>query len=161
MPRLYQYVHDRLEDEKRNRADLCDIATNKLAAFQAAPHLTVDENTYTRLIEDYLVTVCLILHPVSGTDQTIYGKPVCYPPPTGVLKSDVKRWVLESSLPIPKKDYVDLILHDTLPERLLIGDKYTKVVMVSFSGTVYCPIDSAGIPVASRRYSIHKGWYAC
>ena len=162
MPRSYKYVHDLLTDEKNRQADLYDISTNKHRAFQTSPHESFEEDTCTRLIEDYLVSVCLILYqPTVAVDQTIYGKSVCYPPLTGIKKSDVKRWILEASLPIPKNDYESLVKRKTLPDKLIQGDKYTKVVWVTLSGSVYTPMDNVGIQITPRRYSLSKGWHTC
>jgi len=162
MPMRFDFLWGLLDDDKRYQRSRSYFSTNKNRLFQDSPQESLEEDKVkTRLIDEYCVSVCLVLfRPGSPVDTTIYNRVIGYPPPEGVRKSDVKRWILEATIPIPIKDYIDLIKNRTLSDKLVHGDDYTKIVQVIESGSVYTPVNNAGVPVSTLSYSSIKGWYS-
>jgi hypothetical protein len=158
MPKTFKYVHNIFKGKKTNMEDICSLSKNENRFFINTPNESFVDDKNTRMIDEYLISVCLILYHPGTIDKTIYGCVVCYPPPTGVKKWEIKKRILEATVPIPLKDY-DIIKAGTLCT--IAGDDYTNVVHIILSGSVYIPVDNYGKQVPDRRYSFQKGWYKC
>lgn len=159
MHRSFEFIYNMLLENKKDQTDLCVFSKNEHRAFLTSPNQSAneDEGKSTRLFDERIVSVCLILYqPTVAIDQTIYGKEVCYPPPPGVTKAEVKQRILEATLPIPASDYDKFFTPLSIS-----GNDYTKVIKVILYGSVYTPVNNVGYTTAPRRYSFNKGWYKC
>lgn len=161
MPKAFKFAHNMFKANKTNLEDICFLSKNENRFFMDTPNKSFVDDENTRIIDEYLIRVCLILYRPGMVDKTIYGDDVFYPPSTGVKKWEVKKRILEATVPIPINDWDTRIKANTMCASYIVGDDYTNVVHVVPSGSVYIPVDNSGKQVPDRRYSFQKGWYKC
>lgn len=150
----FSFVHALSKKGEQNQHSLSSHSLNIGRAFQDTPNSPVREEEMTRLIDDNLVPVCLLLGNV-GACLTINGEEVGYPPPGGKSKSEIKRRILSATVKIPFEDRKDL------PVKPIKGYSYTEAVEMVRRGKVYRPIDSTGSVIPGYLYSDTKGWSKC
>jgi hypothetical protein len=149
----YNFLKAMRDADKASYTSIANAAANTARLFSDVPHISTDEETSTRLVEDGSRKVCL----VTAVDTTLHGEPIGYPAGMWVDKSKVKKAILMSSLTLPPKS-IGAIGPNIVKD--VTGDKYTETVhMRKVSSTTWVPVDvTTGVSIPKMTYTQEKGW---